>query len=67
MMLVLKMACFNCKAKIEIAGLCDSHSVICLQELYLFPNDLSLLGGIHPDFSGTGVSAMALELCGISH
>ena len=62
MMEVLKMASFNCKglnsAKIEIARLCDSHSIICLQELWLFPNDLSLLGDIHPDFNGTGVSAM---------
>ena len=62
MMEVLKMASFICKglnsAKIEIAGLRDSHSIISLQELWLFPNDISLLGAIHPDFIGISVSAM---------
>ena len=58
----IKIASFNCKglssARSEVVRLCDSYSIVCVQEHWLFPYDISSLCHIHVNFRGTGVSAM---------
>ena len=62
MMESIKIASFNCKglssARSEVVRLCDSYSIVCVQEHWLFPYDISSLCHIHVNFRGTGVSAM---------
>ena len=58
----IKVASYNLKglssSKSELCNLCRSHSLVCVQEHWLFPNDMSLLNDVHSDFRGIGVSAM---------
>ena len=47
--------------------LATSFDIICLQETWLLPNDLSLLNTVIPSMSGSGISAVDLSdgiLCG---
>lgn len=57
-----KMVSFNCKSIKRsmdcIKSLCDKVEVISLQETWLLPHEIPLLGTIHPDFDYTGVSAV---------
>jgi len=42
----------------DVVRLCKSHDIVCLQEHWLLPGDLSLLCNIHNDFYGFGYSAV---------
>lgn len=57
-----KVVTFNCKSlrrSIEgVRALCGSADIVALQETWLMPYDISLLGTIDPDFSHTGTSAV---------
>lgn len=58
----LKLITFNCKdikKSMEcVRGLCNRADVIALQETWLLPHDIPLLGDIHSEFIATGVSAV---------
>lgn len=64
-MSTLKIATFNCRSlknsKCEIIRLCDTHDIVCLQEHWLLPCDLSLLFNLHVDFTGIGYSAVNID------
>jgi exonuclease III len=45
----------------EIFDLCDSHDFVMLQEHWLLPNELDILGNIHPDMYAVGNSAVDLS------
>lgn len=57
-----KFVSFNCqglKRSMEcIRYLCKSADVIALQETWLLPHDIPILGDVHDDFAYTGVSAV---------
>ncbi|KOB52230.1 reverse transcriptase, partial [Operophtera brumata] len=42
----------------EIRKLCDTADIVCLQETWLLPHDISYLGEIHEDFGYAGTSAV---------
>ena len=43
---------------------CDPNvNIICVQEHWLYPSNLSKLSDLHEDFSAFGVSAMSKHLC----
>jgi len=69
--MTLKICSFNCRgikgSVCDLSKLTASVDILCLQETWLLPNELSILNGILPDMSGTGVSAVKLSdglLCG---
>ena len=53
---------FNChgfaSSKEELKLLCENNQILCIQEHWLFPEDVSLLDTVHDDFKSTGVSAI---------
>lgn len=57
-----KLVSFNChslKRSIDsVRLLCDTADVIALQETWLLPHDIPILGSIHRDFEYTGKSAV---------
>ena len=61
----LTICSFNCrsvKSSVdEIAELCSLSHIVCLQEHWLMPHELSLLSNISADFLATGSSAMILD------
>ena len=67
----LKICSFNCRgikgSVTDLNVLATSFDIICLQETWLLPNDLSLLNTVIPSMSGSGISAVDLSdgiLCG---
>lgn len=51
--------CQNIKSSVDdVRLLCQSADIVALQETWLFPHDLTYLGGIHGDFAYTGKSAV---------
>lgn len=58
----IRIASFNCKNVITsmeyFRRLCCSADVIALQETWLMPHDLPILGSIDKEFAFTGTSAM---------
>lgn len=59
---IMRMTSFNCKnikkAMECVRGLCKKADIIALQETWLLPHDIPLLGDIDEQFSATGVSAV---------
>lgn len=57
-----KFVTFNCKSlkrSIEsVRYLCKTADIVALQETWLLPHDLSILGSIHDQFDYTGKSAV---------
>lgn len=57
-----KFVTFNCKSlkrSIEsVRHLCKTADIVALQETWLLPHDLSVLGNIHDEFEYTGKSAV---------
>lgn len=53
---------YNCKSLkrtiVTVQQLCETADVLALQETWLLPHDLAILGNIHADFAATGVSAV---------
>jgi len=66
--MTLKICSFNCRGiKGSVCKLAASVDILCLQETWLLPNELSILNAIIPDLSSSGVSAVKLSdglLCG---
>ena len=54
----LSICTFNCRSikssVTEVVDLCNKFDVICLQEHWLLPNEISYLSNIHPDFFSSG-------------
>ena len=61
----LKICSYNCRslksAMYDVLQLCETHDVVCLQEHWLLPNELSMLSDIHSDFYGFGYSAVDIS------
>ena len=61
----LTVCSFNCrsvKSSVdEIVELCSLSHIVCLQEHWLMPHELSLLSNISTNFLATGSSAMTLD------
>jgi len=61
----LSICSFNCRSirssVDEIAELCSMSHIVCLQEHWLSPHELSLLSNISTNFLATGSSAMTLD------
>ena len=61
----LTICSFNCrsvKSSVdEIVELCSLSHIVCLQEHWLLPHELSLLSNISTNFFATGTSAMTLD------
>lgn len=54
--------CKNVKTSVhEIKMLCDQADIVCLQETWLLPYEISFLGEIHDEFGFTGSSAVDLS------
>ena len=53
---------FNChgfaSSKEELKLLGENNQILCIQEHWLFPEDVSLLDTVHDDFKSTRVSAI---------
>ena len=51
--------CKNCKSSInELSNMCDNYDIICLQEHWLFNDELIILKNIHKEFDAIGASSM---------
>ena len=61
----LNFSSFNCRSVknslVDVKNLCDSADFVLLQEHWLLPNELDILNHIHPDFYGTGLSAVDIS------
>ena len=61
----IRVVSYNCKgltsSMVDGVGLCDSHDIVLLQELWLLPQSLSTLHEIHDSFYGDGISAVKTE------
>lgn len=61
----LSICTFNCRSikssVTEVVDLCNKFDIICLQEHWLLPNEISYLSNIHPDFLAVGHSAVNLS------
>ena len=61
----LNLSSFNCRSVknslVDVKNLCDSADFVLLQEHWLLPNELDILNHIHPDFYGTGLSAVDIS------
>ena len=61
----LVLCSFNCRSVknslFDINNLCNSSDLVMLQEHWLLPNELEQLNNIHPDFYGTGSSAVNIS------
>lgn len=56
---LLSFNCKNIKRSQEcVRALCQQGDIVALQETWLMPDEIPLLGEIHSDFSFTGKSAM---------
>lgn len=54
--------CKNVKTSVaEIKKLCERADIVCLQETWLLPYEMTILSEIHPDFDYTGSSAVDLS------
>ena len=58
----LSICTFNCRgvksSLPELQLLCETHDIVCLQEHWLLPYDLSMLSQIHADFLSCATSAV---------
>jgi len=61
----LRVATFNCRSVKsslqDVISLCESHDIVCIQEHWLLPHELSLLSSIHIDFYSVGSSAVDIS------
>src|SRR5207244_2043725 len=61
----IRLCSFNCRSVKNcipvIRELCDNHDILLLQEHWLLPNELNLLGAIHPQFLSIGLSAVDIS------
>jgi len=61
----LSICSFNCRSVKsslpEIYQLCESHSIVCIQEHWLLPDELNMMSQIHPDFLSSATSAVAVD------
>ena len=61
----LRVSSFNCRSikssLQEVKELCSTSHLVFLQEHWLLPSDPPILNDIHPDFLGTGYSAVDLS------
>ena len=61
----LRICSYNCRsiksALPDIVRLCDMHDIICIQEHWLLPNELSILSNLHNEFYGFGSSAVDIS------
>ena len=59
---ICKISTFNChgfsSSKDELKLLCETSNIICVQEHWLFPEDVSRLNTVHTAFKSVGVSAI---------
>lgn len=57
---------FNCRSVksslYEVFELCNMCSIVCIQEHWLLPFELSILNNIHPDFIAVGTSAVDISI-----
>lgn len=58
----VKLISFNCQgfksSRLHVEDFCTEYDIIALQEHWLLPGDIDLLGQVHPDFDYHGLSAV---------
>ena len=61
----LRIVSFNChgikNALGELNGQCNSHDIVCIQEHWLMPHDLSVLNSVSDEFHALGSSTVDVE------